>query len=314
MNPRDKGRGLLGWTIGVSLVGGLVALVHVTVGWSSLLSPWLEVDPATLAGAVVLVMISYAVRTVRVHDYFRPITSGEFFRTFRIVLVHNLLNNLLPMRSGEASFPVLMARGFRIPYSKSVPALLYLRVLDLFFVVLLGATGYLLSKGMLAAVLVLLLTPLPYVLFRVQPWITAGLERKRSRLASIAREAIHGLPSSSTLFWRTWVWTGLNWSSKLLVLAWILKAFEPMPFSAALVGSTTGELSSVLPFHGIAGAGTYEAGVLAGLLPMGVALESALKAAVNLHLFVLGVSILAGTAAGMVRLPPNDAGESTGDS
>ncbi len=52
-------------------------------------------------------------------------------------------------------------------------------------------------------------------------------------------------------------------------------------------------MSSVLPFHGIAGAGTYEAGVLAGLVPLGVEMEVALRAAVNLHLFVLGSSILA---------------------
>ena len=87
-----------------------------------------------------------------------------------------------------------------------------------------------------------------------------------------------------------------------------------MPFSSALVGTTTGELSSVLPFHGLGGAGTYEAGMLAGLVPMGITLESALKAAVNLHLFVLGVSILAGGLAALVSLTGPSADESTGDS
>jgi hypothetical protein len=61
-----------------------------------------------------------------------------------------------------------------------------------------------------------------------------------------------------------------------------------------------GELSSVLPFHGFAGAGTYEAGIVAGLVPLGLELEPALQGAVNLHLFVLGVSVLAGAMAALI--------------
>ena len=64
-------------------------------------------------------------------------------------------------------------------------------------------------------------------------------------------------------------------------------------------GATTGELSIVLPFYGIAGVGTYEGGILAGLVPLGIELETALKGAVNLHLFVLGIAILAGVLAAL---------------
>ena len=99
-----------------------------------------------------------------------------------------------------------------------------------------------------------------------------------------------------------------------MVFAWILRTFSPMPFSYALLGSATGELSSVLPFHGIAGAGTYEAGVLAGLVPLGVEMEAALKAAVNLHLFVLGASILAGALAALVPFAGRKPDETTDNS
>ena len=54
----------------------------------------------------------------------------------------------------------------------------------------------------------------------------------------------------------------MNWTVKLLVFAWILRSFIALPFTTALLASVTGEASSVLPFHGLAGAGTYEAGVL----------------------------------------------------
>jgi uncharacterized membrane protein YbhN (UPF0104 family) len=67
------------------------------------------------------------------------------------------------------------------------------------------------------------------------------------------------------------------------------------------MGALGGELSSVLPVHGLAGAGTYEAGVVAALAPFRVSAVEALAAAVNLHLFLLGVSGLGGALALALR-------------
>ncbi len=310
MNSGGVGRQILAWAIGIALLIGLVVLTHFSVGWESLLTPWREIRPEVLGGAMALVLVSYAVRTVRVYDYFHPATSRRFLRTFRVVLVHNVFNNLLPMRSGEASFPILMAREFRVPFSRSIPGLVYLRVLDLHFVLLLGVAILSWERGALGWILALLLAPIPYGVFRAQEWLGRRLVGREGRISKVGRKALQGLPTSSELFWKTWSWTAVNWTVKLMVLAWVLRAFTPMPFSYALLGSTTGELSSVLPFHGIAGAGSYEAGVLAGLVPLGVELEAALKAAVNLHLFVLGASILAGALAALVPFAGRDPDES----
>ena len=107
------------------------------------------------------------------------------------------------------------------------------------------------------------------------------------------------------------MWTQLNWLVKLAVFAWILRLFAPMPGAAAVMGAIGGDLTSVLPVHGVAGAGTYEAGVVAALIPFGVETGAALAAAVNLHLFMLGLSLLGGAlgfllshdrpAAGLLR-------------
>jgi len=291
------GNPAVGWMIGVVLLIALGILAHGTVGWGALLSPWGEIHPGILAGAVSLALASFAVRTVRIHEYFRPFTSGRFGTTFRLVLVHNLFNNLLPMRSGEASFPILMAREFRVAFVHSIPGLLYLRILDLHFVLFVGASVLAWQQGPLLGLLSLLLAPIPLGMFLGQEWLRPRLSAGTGRLSTLVQKAFQGLPASHGLFWSLWLWTGVNWMVKLLVFAWILRAFAPMPFSHALLGSTTGELSSVLPFHGIAGAGTYEAGVLAGLVPLGVDLDVALRGAVNLHLFLLGVSILAGSVA-----------------
>ena len=111
---------ILGWTLGIGLFLALLLLVQRSVGWSAILSPWREMPPGQLVGAFALVLGSYGLRTVRVHRFFAPETSGEPLRSFRLILLHNLFNNLLPARSGEASFPVLMKREFRVPFSRSL--------------------------------------------------------------------------------------------------------------------------------------------------------------------------------------------------
>lgn len=287
----------MGWVIGIGLFVGLVYLVHVTVGWRELVRPWQTLPPGGLTAAFALVVGSYAIRTVRVHRYFRPVTVGRFFRTFRLVLLHILFNNLLPMRSGEASFPVLMKREYGVTYIRSVGALLYLRLLDLHFVLLLAAAVLLHGTAGIGVLVALVLAPIPYLAFRFQERL-----RDRTHPDTWLGRLAAGLPDSKPLFWATFGWTAVNWTVKLAVFAWVLRLLEPMPYTTAILGSVTGELSSALPFHGLAGAGTYEAGVLAALVPLGIQTEAALRAAVNLHLFVLGASILSGVLALLLSL------------
>ena len=289
-------RPILGWMLGIGLFLGLAYLIHVSVGWGTLLTPWREVPMGSLGVAFLLVLVSYAIRTVRIHQYFSPDTSGEYLRSFRLILFHNLFNNLLPMRSGEASFPLLMKREFQVPFARSVPGLFYLRLLDLHFLLLLGALVFTAGRGLWIWALPLVLAPLPILGFRLQAWLQNRIRSKTDD--PVGRVTwLEGLPQTPALVLKTWIWTAVNWSVKLMVFAWILRAFVPLSYPTALLGSITGELSSVLPIHGLAGAGTYEAGILAGLLPLGVELEAALAGAVNLHLFVLGASIISGGLA-----------------
>lgn len=285
-------RTTLGWIVGIGLFVGLAVLVHTTVGWPELVRPWRTLPPTGLAAAFSLIVGSYAIRTVRVHQYFQPATSGHFLRTFRLVLLHILFNNLLPMRSGEASFPVLMKRDYDVAYTRSVGALLYLRLLDLHFIAVLAAAVLLTGDGPVGWLAPVLLAPIPYIAFRFQ-------ERVVDRVAGdgwVGR-VVAGLPGSASLFWTTLGWTAVNWTVKLAVFAGVLRMLEPMSYGTAILGSVTGELSSALPISGLAGAGTYEAGVLAALVPLGIDSEAALRAAVNLHLFVLGCSVLSGALA-----------------
>ena len=83
---------------------------------------------------------------------------------------HNLFNNLLPMRAGEASFPVLMRRYFDVPLARSLAALLWFRLMDvhaLAAVAMLAVGRRWLDVGW-AGLLAAVWLSLPWWLFRLQ--------------------------------------------------------------------------------------------------------------------------------------------------
>lgn len=290
--------------IGAAILVAFAVFVEHHLGWARLLAPWRQITLPAIALAALLTFASYWLRALRFYDYFRSEMRGRFSLCAKLMLQHNLLNNLLPMRSGELSFPVLMSRYFDVPARRSLPALLWFRVLDLHT---LGIAALLAMSGIPAAWVIgalVLWLPLPWLLFHFSARLRVSLEGSaQSRVQRFTAEILRALPQDGMAFYRAWAWTALNWLVKLLAFAWVLKLFVHEGWSAAAMGAIAGDLTSVLPVHGIAGAGTYEAGVVAGLLPYGVAADAALAAAVNLHLFLLGTTLAGGAVSLLMKGP-----------
>ncbi len=282
---------------GLLIAGLFIWGVEYAIGWGVLLAPWREMSWSSMGVAVLLLFLSYTLRAVRLYDYFRVAMAGRFSLALKLVLQHNLFNNYLPMRAGEISFPVLAQRYFNIAALQSVPVLFWFRLLDLHTLGLFALAGLgfgLLSPSLagVAIVLWLCLPPLSYFARRrLQHWCA---QRRQQRLHKVLHKVLASLPQSRAEFWRSWGWTVLNWAVKIGVFCWVLLAFVSLPLPTALMAVIAGDLTSVLPIHGVAGMGTYEAGVVAGAAMSGVAVEKVLVGAVNLHLFVLGVCLLGG--------------------
>lgn len=285
--PRD-------WLIGALLLVAVLAAVETTVGWSELLAPWRQLTPADLLSLVALTGLSYLLRAVRVYDYFRPRLDGRFCAVLRLSVLHNTANNLLPMRAGEMVFPWLLRRYFGWGFVSSTLSLVWIRILDLHFIALVGIFAlHLRDPGWLwVAAALLWLAPLPF-LGLLARWVPGGGGRAARALRVVAEAA----PVSPVRVVRLYLWTALSWSAKLAAFAAILRHFVPLEPWRALIGVMGAELSSVLPFHGVAGSGSYELATVAALVPLGVAAEVALVGAVNLHLFLLGVTVLFGLLA-----------------
>jgi uncharacterized membrane protein YbhN (UPF0104 family) len=300
VNRRTLGR----WLLGLLLLAGLVAWVQQAVGWRELLSPWVQFPPARLALLLLLTTLSYLFRAVRVYDYTAHIPRGAFPATLRLSLLHNTLNNFLPMRLGELAYPLLMKRYFGQGYLASGMSLVWIRLLDLHFLGLLGLAF--LHQARPAP----WWPPLMLVWLALMPGIWWGhgrLQRlMRGRSGGVARQlnrVLGHLPEDGWRLLRVWVWTLLSWALKFWSYTAVVLYFADMETWRAVFGTIGAELSSVLPLHGVAGSGSYELAMAAVLLPLGLDMETTLKAAVNLHLYLLGASLLLGLGALLLPRP-----------
>lgn len=272
-------------------------------GFERLLAPWQQVPLTLVLLAIVTQAASYGLRALRVYlaEPRVPRGLGGWARCLQLALLNNALNLLLPARTGEASFPLLLQRFFGVPIAEGAGTLLWLRLLDL------NVLGVLALLAFAPHVL-----PLPYGLWMVLaalcflgPLIMPTLHRLLSRRlaaqagrgSSLARKLLVGVPSNARQVWLDLALSWAVWGLKLAGFTAVLAALGQLDAVAALLGVIGGDLSTVLPLHTPGGFGTYEAGVIAFAAPVAPPTPALLAAAVNLHVLVLGIALAAGALA-----------------
>ena len=218
----------------------------------------------------------------------------------RVTLVHNLFNHVMPFRTGEATFPLLLNRTHRVPLSTGIAALVWFRLIDIVFI--LAAGGFAIAaagRGSARWIALLpLVTVLPLAMATLRARIESALEQAPpGRAVAAALALVRGVPHNDRRLWLDAAWTAAGWTSKLCSLGVLLVAFTAVGPAEAVLAALGGELTSVLPIHTPAGVGTYEAGLVAALAYARVAPERALTAAVNVHLALLAVALLYGLLA-----------------
>lgn len=297
---------------GLSQIAALLALLaYLAViqwvwGWSEILAQWRHWSAWKILLVLVLIIATYAIRAARIRDYFRS-QSLPMAGCFKLTLLHNLANNLLPMRSGEASFPLLMKSYFDLPLTRTTGTLLWFRLLDLHAILAMGAGVWFIASGtatlwwLALAVFVLL----PLLATPLQAHIDRRwLDSMPARVGALARKLLSGMPAHLGQLLRSVAFTWLNWGLKLAVFAVVVQVFAGLPLASAFIGALGGELSSILPIHAPAGVGTYEAGVVAGAVATGSNAEAALQGAVNLHIVLILATGLGGLLALLIPVRP----------
>lgn len=263
--------------------------------WSGWFVAAEQLTPTVIGIALIGLFTTYLLRALRIFFEFRHASRGRFTTCLRIVLFHNALVNVVPLRGGELAFPLLLRRNLGVSIEKAVVSLLWLRLQDAF--VLLGLTmlvwpGFPVWARMAGVMgLVLLALTLPMVASRLPStnessgW-RSRLEKMRVALAESARHARVG-----------WLWTLANWSIKLAVQAWLLAQILSAPLATAGAGALGAELAAILPIQGVAGFGSYEAGAAAAMLGQGINFSDGLQAALVLHLCILASALASALSA-----------------
>jgi len=300
---------LRGGTIVISVA--LLAWLVADARWQGVGARLARLDAMALAGVTLLFVASYAMRGARIHGEFRDElqASGHgdraYLRVLRLTLVHNALVNLLPFRSGEAAFPVLLGRWFGIGTGRAIVSLLWLRAQDATVVLALAALVW---PGLALPWRVLAIAAIVGGAWLVPAWTrrhpvgpggdpSSKLAKLRALLERSTRRNAAG-----------WLWTLANWVVKLVAETWLVAlalGATGVPAATAALGAIGAELAAILPVQGVAGFGTFEAGGGALMRTQGVDLAVGLEAVLVLHAVVLALALSAGAlAAAFLPGPP----------
>ncbi len=246
-------------------------------------TPWAQWEPTAFLGPIVLVILSHALRAIRLAAEFRD--RINLWQAWKLLAWHTFLINLLPLRSGELTLPLLLHRRHALPLMRAVATLIWLRLQDL--TVLMGLLFLFwpdLTWPWRLGLLLLLVTgvlflPLFLPLAVRLPWSVLR------RMAAALALAVH-----ETRF--VWHWTIANWCVKIAAVALLFSALlaQPPAFPALCLAALAGELSAIQPLQGVAGVGPYEGAVAAALALSAVPVADGIAVALAAHGLLFGVS------------------------
>lgn len=312
---RSRAKLALAWAFGIVLLGWLLSRTPLAPVIEAIQRP----SPGTWAITLGGLLLSYGLRGARLQvvlgldDHHEPPRRWLGLRTdaLRVILLHNAAVNLLPMRAGELSFPWLAARELKLPMSRAVVCLMWMRLQDLAVLVGLGLALWPgLSWGLRVSGLLTLAMgwhggwwALKRLLGRTSASPSGSVKSWRGmamRLQEALLEPSHHRPAA-------WGLTLANWALKLAAGATLLGAISQAPWPVAWAGALGGELAAIFPLQGPAGFGTYEAGVWAGMAALltrqSPLLPQVVGAALALHLCFLVCAVCAAGAAALLSGP-----------
>lgn len=268
-----------------------IAGVEWFVGWKEVSKGFALISPLYLSIAMSLMLFSYVLRTWRIQASFS--LHHSFLRLFKLSLTHNLLNIMMPMRTGEASFPLMMKTQFDIPMLMASLHLILFRLLDLLCLLTIGGALLFWFNNPAWSVGIVLLFVLVIICTESLKRLAVFLLARSSQPVFVKiKQTVSQLPTNGKTYFILTFLTLTSWMSKLTAFVMILLGLSDLNFTTALLGIVGADLSSVLPIHGFAGSGTFEAAFilaveLAHSTPSDSTFAVLLEASVQLHVFLI---------------------------
>ncbi len=267
--------------VAVGISAGFIYLFYRVVGFDKLIKFFTELNPANLLVAFFLYILSYVTRTFR---WQITLSIKNFWKLFKITSFNTVFNIFLPFRTGELSF-FYMLKKENIPLSETALSFFSVRIFDGISLATVFLISYLMYSGyFLISVLVFFIMPFSFYLFKGILHII-----KKEKVQNF-KENILTLKNIFSLY----ILSILTFSFKFTGFYFVLPQGINLSFLEAFIASSAGDLTTILPIHGLAGIGTYEGGYAGILILMGVDKELALISSVFVHIFILLGSAIVG--------------------
>jgi uncharacterized protein (TIRG00374 family) len=259
---------------------GIFFLAWKYLSWQVFMDSFGKLHPAPLAISAALYIAITAVRAVRFLLVGADITFGD---AFAMASVHNALLRVMPFRSGEIAYAVMLKRMGKGGLGEGVATVFLLRLLDLAVVIVVGAASvgsYFVSMKNLwtVALIGLFVSALFFVFFAADSIIRFADGIVSPRLGDKKRalwsRAIQAVKDTLKLSFRRRVLllssTLLLW---LMILAWFYFLMRGTGMSIGLFDGLSagmlGVVGSMLPLSIIGSFGPLEGGLAIGFCAVG---------------------------------------------
>lgn len=299
----------------------LVAILLSQISLHDLIATILAIDSIYLIAAFFLYFCTYLLRSLR----FSILLNGtvHLVDLLPIICVHNMMNNILPARTGELSYVYLIKKLQGRSTGEGIATLVMARVFDFIVIIfLLLVTGFLINTlyGLFEDMLWLFYLMLCTLFLILVVMILLGrffmsvfrqllsrfrldqikifefiLEKGDETVACLEQINMRrDLVPITIITLMIWIF---NFGSLYLILIGmgVSIPIENIIFGAALI-----LLSTILPIHGIAGFGTTEAIWTLVYIPLGMTLNDAIITGFVYHIVILVFITLIGAAGSFI--------------
>lgn len=301
--------------IGLAISAALVWLIVQRVDFANMLAAIRSLSWSTLSAAAIVLALDFAAKIARWHLLLAPVAPGITWRAAAQTIMANVaLNNLLPLRAGDAARVFAFREVLGAPASELLPLMVLERLLDTGMLVILAA-GVLIPiqhAGLLpqgfgfipplagalvasAAALAIFAGPVSQLAKRYEGWLAQRLPAAArapfaQATAAIARQ-LDG-PHAAKLV----ALTAVAWLLEGAMFCVLAAGFHiPQPLLAGALACALATLSGLIP--SAPGAfGTFHAAAIAAVTLLGANTDTATAFAVVAHALMWVPLSLAGIA------------------
>lgn len=264
---------------------------------------------------------SYLFRAVRFKVLMKDELSVSEF--FKVVSIHNMWNNLLPLRTGEFAYLFLLGkRGFS--KTRALASLMTARIMDLFVIIFVFFVAYFMAgtlstlvKGFvsvflfIAVLLVILQGGLLFygnkflhaikqflALIRLDDKKFSKFFLKKLKVLLKSFKSMHKQHIPAVIILSILIWLSQYFMATSLILAMNL----PLSYAKIVIGITFVLLVAALPIHGVGSFGTLEGAWGIVFSALGLTVATAVSSAFAYHIVLYVFFLTFGISAWVLEL------------